>query len=93
MQKNCGYAIAAMVLGIVGAASCIIPGLGIIGLICGVIAIILGVIGKNAIDNSNGELGGRGMATAGIVLGIITVGLDILLMIACASILGSIGHM
>jgi len=91
MQNNCGYAIAAMILGIVGIASGIIPGLGLVGLICGVIAIILGAVGKNAIDNSNGKLTGRGMATAGMVLGIITVGLHILLMIACASIIGSIG--
>jgi len=89
MQRNCGYAIASMVLGIVGLVFGFIPGLGVIGLICGVVAIILGVVGKNAIDRSNGELNGRGMATAGIVLGIITVGLDILLLIACSAIIGS----
>ena len=93
MKRNCGFAVAAMVLGIISAVTIIIPGLGLLGLICGVIAIILGVVGKNTIERSNGELTGTGMATAGIVLGIITVGLDILLMIACASIVGSISSL
>jgi len=89
MQRNCGYAIAAMVLGIVSIVSVFIPGFNLIGLICGVVAIILGVVGKNTVERSNGELTGTGMATAGIVLGIITVGLDILLLIACGAIIGS----
>jgi hypothetical protein len=89
LQKNCGTAIAAMVLGIVGIILGFI-GLGFIGIICGIVAVILGVVSKNAIDESNGQLIGRGMATAGLVLGIITVALDILLFIACASFFSAV---
>jgi len=90
MPKNSGFAIASMVLGIIGIVFGIIPGLALAGIICGIIAIILGIVGKNTIDNSNGQLTGRGMATAGLVLGIITVGLDILFWIACASCIGAL---
>ena len=50
--------------------------LGILGLICcgiftGIPAIILGKQAQNEIDASGGAQGGRGMATAGFVLGII----------------------
>jgi hypothetical protein len=88
LQRNCGTAIAAMVLGIVGIVLGFI-GLGFIGIICGIVAVILGVVSKNTIDESNGQLIGRGMATAGFVLGIITVALDLLFLIACASIVNS----
>jgi Domain of unknown function (DUF4190) len=50
--------------------------LGILGLLCcgfftGIPAIILGKQGQNEIDASGGMQQGRGMATAGFVLGII----------------------
>jgi hypothetical protein len=50
--------------------------LGILGLLCcgfftGIPAIILGRQGQSEIDASGGAQGGRGMATAGFVLGII----------------------
>ena len=49
--------------------------LGILGLVCcGVLAIPAYVIGNNAvreIDASGGQLGGRGMANAGKIMGII----------------------
>lgn len=34
---------------------------------------ILGIIGKNQIDRSNGEQGGRGLAIAGIILGAVGI--------------------
>jgi len=58
--KSNGMAIAAMVCGIVG---CITPGVGIV-------AIILAIVAKKQIVRT-GE-GGSGMATAGLVLGIIS---------------------
>ena len=50
--------------------------LGILGLLCcgfftGIPAIILGKQAQNEIDGSGGQQTGRGMATAGFVLGII----------------------
>jgi hypothetical protein len=60
-----GFAVASLVLGIIGLpASCIpflVPGL----------ALTFGIIGLNKINKSAGEGGGKGMAIAGIVLGII----------------------
>jgi hypothetical protein len=60
-----GYAVASLVLGIIGLpASCIpfiVPGL----------ALTFGVIGYNQVVKNNAEGGGRGMAIAGIVLGVI----------------------
>ncbi|MGI8750939.1 MAG: DUF4190 domain-containing protein [Acidimicrobiales bacterium] len=57
-----GLAIASLVLGILW-----IVGLGAVA------ALILGIVGKNQIDRSNGEQTGRGLAIAGIVLGAIGI--------------------
>ena len=59
-----------MVLGIVGLVAC--------GFLAGIPAIILGRQAQREIDASNGWLTGRGMATAGVVMGWIEVGLAIL---------------
>ena len=58
-----------MVLGIVGLVAC--------GFLAGIPAIILGRQAQREIDASNGWLTGRGMATAGVVMGWIEVGLAI----------------
>jgi uncharacterized membrane protein len=52
--------------------------LGILGLVCcgfftGIPALILGKMAQNEIDASGGMQSGRGMATAGFVLGIIAI--------------------
>lgn len=51
---------------------------GILGLFClgpifGVIAIVLGVIARNHIAREPGRYGGSGLATAGVVLGIVDI--------------------
>jgi len=51
---------------------------GIVGFVCfgfilGVVAIILGVYARRDIEGSAGRLGGGGLATAGIVLGVIDI--------------------
>jgi hypothetical protein len=79
-----GKATASMVLGICGAVSVVLCSwitFGLISLVMGILAIVFGVIGKNEIRD-NPELGGRGQAQAGFVLGIITTVLSVLLMIA-----------
>ena len=63
-QRTSGKAIAALVLGIVS--------IFIFGFIAGLIAIILAVLARKEID-ADPSLGGRGLATAGLVLGIVGI--------------------
>jgi hypothetical protein len=60
-----GKAIGSMVSGIVSILFCYL------GLFIGPVAIVLAVLGKKDIRRSNGTQGGQGMATAGLVTGII----------------------
>lgn len=69
-KGNNGKSIASLVLGICGFLGCCIP---IVGVICAIVGLVLGVKGKN-------ENGGS-MATAGIVLSIITLILSIVVWI------------
>jgi hypothetical protein len=64
-QTN-GPAVASLVIGIIGLITGFFPGFG---LILGIIAIVLAVMGLRRASESNGN--GRGMAVAGLVLGII----------------------
>lgn len=66
-----GKSIASLVLGICGFLGCCIP---IVGVICGIVGLSLGVKAKNENPNS--------MATAGIVLSIITLVLSVINWIA-----------
>ena len=61
--KSSSKAVWALVLGILGLVCC--------GFFTGIPAIILGKQAQNEIDSSAGAQSGRGMATAGFVLGII----------------------
>jgi len=65
---NEGMAIASMVVGI--ASLVLICGYGI-GLLGSPVAMVLGRVSMKRIDASGGQLGGRGMAQAGFILGII----------------------
>jgi hypothetical protein len=75
--KNNPKALWALILGIVGLVCC--------GLFTGIPAIILGKMGQNEIDASQGTQTGRGMATAGFVLGIIAVIWGVIWLILIAS--------
>ena len=66
-----------MILGIVSILCC--------GLLAGIPAIILANMGKKEINASGGLQTGGGMATAGLVLGIISIGLTILSVILYAT--------
>jgi hypothetical protein len=68
--KTNGFAIAALVLGIVW-----------IYWIGSILALVFGYIAKNQIDKSGGAQSGRGMAIAGIVLGWVGVGILVLLIV------------
>ena len=63
--KASGKAIASLVCGIVG--------LLCFGIILGAVALGLGLSAKKEIESSNGSVTGGGMATAGIVLGVISI--------------------
>ena len=67
-----GFAIAAMVLGIVGFVVC---GVG------AVLALVFGYKARREIDESGGQQKGRGMAVAGIVLGWVWVGLLVVIVL------------
>ena len=66
--------------------------LGIVGLfpICpvvlSIVGLILGIMAKNEIDRSGGQLGGRGIAMAGIVLSAVGIALYVLFFVAIFAI-------
>lgn len=67
-QQNEGMAVASMVIGIVSLVLACGYGVGLLG---SPAAMIMGRVSMKRIDRSNGQLGGRGMAQAGFILGII----------------------
>lgn len=89
-MKNDDLAICSMVLGIIGIIFIFAPGLNFIGILCGILAIVFGIISKNRIAASAGALGGAGMAQAGFVLGIITIAFLVITLAACGALITSI---
>lgn len=88
-MKNSGLAVASLVLGLVGIVFDFIPGLNYVALVCAIVGLILGIVARNQIANSNGQIGGKGMATAGIVLSIIVLAFFVLGMLACVAFLSA----
>ncbi|MGH9025008.1 MAG: DUF4190 domain-containing protein [Acidimicrobiia bacterium] len=74
-----GLATAALICGIVG-FFCLIPA---------ILALVFGYRARSQIDASGGERGGRGTATAGIVLGWIWIALTVLWVVVAAVAAGS----
>lgn len=70
VTESKGLSIASMVLGIVSVVTLCAS---YVSIVCAVLAIILGIIGR--------KKGGKGMAMAGLVLGIITLSIDILIVV------------
>lgn len=69
-----GYAVAGLILGVIGAAVGLIPILAWLALICGILGIVFGSMGIRRARAT----GGRGIAIAGLVLGILAVVLAII---------------
>ncbi|MFB0538155.1 MAG: DUF4190 domain-containing protein [Anaerolineae bacterium] len=69
-----GLAIASLIFGILGLT--LLPTLG------SVLAVILGYMAKSEINSSAGQLEGSGLATTGVVLGYIGLGLALLAIVA-----------
>jgi Domain of unknown function (DUF4190) len=68
-----GMAIASLILGVIGLATCFN--------ITGVLAVIFGYVAKKKIRESNGTLGGDGLATAGLIIGWIDIAIMVLFII------------
>src|SRR3954447_15099265 len=76
---NEGMAIAAMVIGIASFVMACGYGIGLLG---SPVALVLGRVSMKKIDASGGQLGGRGFAQAGFIMGIIGTVLLVLVVIA-----------
>jgi len=76
---NEGLAVASMVIGIVAFVLACGYGVGLLG---SPVALVMGRVSMKRIDQSGGQLGGRGMAQAGFILGIIGTVLLVLAIIA-----------
>lgn len=70
-QGTSGLAVAGLVLGIIGVATSFIPIVNNVSFFIGIIGLVLGIIGLVGIGK--GKKRGRGLAIAGIVLGVATV--------------------
>jgi hypothetical protein len=81
-QKNNGKALWSMILGIVAIVFTLCCG---IGFLAGIASIVLSLQAKKEIDASQGNQGGRGMATAGLVMGIISIALAALYFVLLAT--------
>lgn len=67
-KKSNGMAVASLVTGIVSIVLCWVP---IVGLVCGILGIIFYVKAKKAIDANIALASSKGMATGGLVTGIV----------------------
>lgn len=74
-EEKKGFSIASMILGIVSIVGYCIN--GYLVLICAILAIVFGVIGK--------KKGGKGMAKAGFILGIIALSIYVLIILLGAT--------
>ena len=78
-RQNEGLAVASMVIGIVSFVLACGYGIGLLG---SPVALVMGRVSMKRIDQSGGQLGGRGMAQAGFVMGGIGTVLLVLVIIA-----------
>ncbi|MDX1652615.1 MAG: DUF4190 domain-containing protein [Brumimicrobium sp.] len=83
-QSN-GMATASLILGI---CSIVLFWLWFVGVICGVLAIIFGVVAKNKIK-ANPNMGGAGAAKGGLITGIIGIVIWLIMVIVVAVFLTS----
>ena len=76
--KNDGMSVAALVTGIASIPMLCFCGLGLVG---GIVAVVLGIMGRKNVRESNGALTGDGMALAGAICGGVAVLLGVLYMV------------
>lgn len=73
-QRTSGMAIAGFVLSLV---------------VCGILGLIFSIMGRNEVRNSGGTVGGGGLATAGIVISIIRLVLEVIYIVVIVAAVGS----
>lgn len=89
-------AIVSLVLALVGqlvfwVLACVSLGaFSVLGAAAGIPAVIVGRGARREIRASNGRIGGEGLATAGIVVGWITIGLSVLSLIIFVAVVGGL---
>lgn len=76
-REGNGFAVTALVCGIVGAVFGLVPLTYLIALALGTVALVFGVLGRRRVKR-NPQVGRKGMATAGTVLGVIALGLGVI---------------
>jgi hypothetical protein len=76
--------VAALVLGIIGTLFSLFPGTFIIGCLLGLVALILGIVGRKSLATAGQP---TGVATAGLVLGIVALVVGVLMFILCGMII------
>ena len=86
-----GFAVAALVCGIVGAVFGVIPFTFWLAWILGVLAIVFGAVGRRRADRQP-TADRRSMATAGLVLGIVSITLGIIGLIVLTTLLNDVGN-
>ncbi|MEQ8198374.1 MAG: DUF4190 domain-containing protein [Clostridiaceae bacterium] len=72
-MRNLGFAIGSFVLGIAGLILILMNAGYLIAVLFGIVGLILGILARKAIKNSEDKVKGLGMAIAGIGLTIITL--------------------
>ncbi len=86
-----GLAVAALVCGIVGAVFGLIPFTFWLAWILGVLATVFGAVGRRKADREP-EAGRRSMATAGLILGIVSIALGIVGVVVLTTLINDVGN-
>ena len=84
MAQTSGFAVASLVLGILS----ILPGLYFGGLAMGILAIVFSRMAMSRINAGPGTINGQGLATAGLVTGIVGLSLSVLVILIFGAIAG-----
>ena len=82
--QTSGHAIASLVLGILS----IVPGVYLGGLVMGILAIVFSRMAVARIKAQPGRINGEGLATAGLVTGIVGLSLSVLIILIFGAIAG-----
>lgn len=85
-QDGRGFSIASLVIGCCSIVFCWTPALNLILLACGIIAVIMGTMGRKKSIMAYGKA--SGLATAGLVLGIIGTAITGIGAVSCIACLG-----
>lgn len=85
-RRSNGGAITALVCGIIAILLFWIPGINLLAILLGLVAIVAGVVGLSRARDP--YVGGKGMAVTGLVLGILALVLSVLVLVGLARFFG-----